>query len=328
MSAYHFLSILPSILAVLGFIAFTLLRGKILDDHIVRDIVSKLRTQGAIDPKTYEGMTPAKLKATLDADKSLRAGVNERDFLLLRQTLSQQFAIRVIVYAVLAAIFFFGVGAYVYQTTRPKKLAVSGIRVASTTPAAKGLAVDTDPLEVTWTTDGPAEDVRVSLENVRSGKKTAPLRVSSSEGRVVFPVGSYQELLQERGLGEKNSLRALVQGSEETFYSQEVEVFVGVTIMVAVWPDKLTIASLVDNRLTPHHDFEAELLLPRLSLDAKSASFKAKVVGGKGDFKVDQPATINWPMAKLIYMGSYDLRIVRQNFLVDDALKVDGDGKK
>src|SRR5579859_5424416 len=157
MSAYQFLSGLPAILAVLGFVAFTLLRGKILDDQVVREIVGKLRTQGTIDAKIYGAMTPARLKATLDADRSLRAAVDERDFELLKQSLRQQFAIRVVVYVVLAAIFVFGVAMYVYQATRPKKLIVSGIRVASTVSTAKGLAVDADPLEVTWTADGPAE---------------------------------------------------------------------------------------------------------------------------------------------------------------------------
>ena len=326
MSAYQFLSVLPAILAVLGFVAFTLLRGKILDDQVVRDIVSKLRTQGTIDPTVYGGMTPTKLNATIDADKSLRAAVDKGDLELLKQTLRQQFAIRVIVYAVLAAIFF-GVGMYVYQTTRPKKLTLSGIHIASTEPTAKGLAVDTDPLEVTWTADGPAEDTWVSLENVRSGKKTSPLRVSSAEGKVIFPAASYRDLLEHRSPGQQNPLRVLIQCSDQTFSSEEVEVLVGVTIMVAASPDKLVVASLVDNRLTQNHDFEAELILPRHRLDAKSASLKAKVVGGKGDFVIDRPSTVNWPVATLIYMGPYDPRVVRKEFLMDDALKAAGDGK-
>lgn len=58
LSVYEFLSILPAILAIVGFIAFFLLRGKLLDDQIVRDIVSKLRNQGNIDPSQYAAMTP------------------------------------------------------------------------------------------------------------------------------------------------------------------------------------------------------------------------------------------------------------------------------
>jgi hypothetical protein len=321
MSEYQFLSALPAVLAVLGFVAFTLLRGKILDDKIVRDIVAKLRSQGTIDPAAYGAMTPARLKATLEADRSLRAAVDERDFELLKQSLRQQFVIRVIVYAVLTVIFVFGVGMYVYQTTRPKKLSVSGIRVGSTAATAKGLAVDVDPLEATWTPDGPSEDVKVFLENVRSNTKTEPVRVSSATGRVVFPADSYHRLLQDRMPGRQNFLRVLIQGREETFVSDEFEVFVGVTVMVAAWPDKLTVASLVDNRLIQGHDFEAELLLPRRDLNSPSASFRAKVVGGKSNFKVDQPSTVNWPAAKLIYTGPYDPRIVRNEFIVDDAVK-------
>ena len=91
--------------------------------------------------------------------------------------------------------------------------------------------------------------------------------------------------------------------------------------MIAAWPDKVTVACLVDNRLVQDHDYDIEVLLPRSQPKLKSATFKGRVVGGKRDFVISDPKSVNWSAVKVIYMGPLDPRTVRQELIVDDALK-------
>jgi hypothetical protein len=316
-----FLSALPAMLALLGFVIFTMLQGRILHDDISRDIVQKLRKQGTLDVDKYGQMTPAKLRATLDADRVLRAAVDQGDFELLKQTLRQQFLIRLVVYIILVALFVIGTGLYAYQVSRPRPLNISGIRIESGTSAAKGLAVDTDTLLVTCAADGPREDVKVSLENPRTHQRTASVDVSSSDGKVSFPIAAYHHLLTDRKIGAANPLRAVIQSQDHSFVSAETDVRVGITIFLAAQDKSITVAALIDNRLIQDYDFELQIRLPRHRAGAESIAIRKKVVGGKAYAQIDDPKAIDWTGIQVIYLGPDDPRIVRTEIVVDDRLK-------
>jgi uncharacterized protein YjbI with pentapeptide repeats len=114
MPMYEFLSLLPSVLALVGFVIYVL-RPKSADDRVVRDVVSKLRKQSPFDPTDYATMTPARLKATLEADKALRDAVGQQDFELLKTTLRHQFIGRLVVYTILVIVFCVGLVLFFFQ---------------------------------------------------------------------------------------------------------------------------------------------------------------------------------------------------------------------
>lgn len=111
---FQFLSLLPAILALVGFIAQLLLR-RTQDHKLVQEVLSKIRAQGPIDIEAYSQMTPSRLKAILETDSSLRRSLGKQDFELLKQTLRQHFVTQIIVYILLLVVFVFGVGTYVYE---------------------------------------------------------------------------------------------------------------------------------------------------------------------------------------------------------------------
>src|ERR1051325_9215508 len=99
-----FLSALPAILALTGFIVYQLIASKGSADPVVLRIVQKLR-HSAPTKLPQKKLNANQLENLLQQDNALKQLVSEQDFQLLRQVLRQQFIISIVVYSLCAALF-------------------------------------------------------------------------------------------------------------------------------------------------------------------------------------------------------------------------------
>jgi hypothetical protein len=229
----NYLSALPALLGVTVFVAYIIVLKNQSGDRVTVDIVSKLRRDDATTlPANVDAATLSKL---IETDAAVRSRVNQQDFALLKTALRQQYITSIFVYAVPGALFVFGITLYVYTSSRPQPLSIAGISTHSSAPAAGGLAVDSDPLEVSWAASGRPEDLAVSLQNITTGEQSEPKRARPADGRVTFQPSDYERLLADganRDHGGANSVRASVQGSKDAFFSGPITLHVGTIIDV------------------------------------------------------------------------------------------------
>src|SRR5262245_34586031 len=115
MGAMQFLSTLPAILGLAGFVVYYFLSRNRGGDQITLDIVAKLRRDlPDYLPAEAEKLNPATLEHLIDSDAAIRSKVSDQDFQLLRDALRQQFITSIIVYALCAIVFLSGIALYVY----------------------------------------------------------------------------------------------------------------------------------------------------------------------------------------------------------------------
>jgi hypothetical protein len=263
MGAMQFLSTLPAILGLTGFVVYFFLARNRKGDRITLDIVGKLRREAPdrLAPGS-EKLDAASLAKLIEGDATLRAKVSEQDFELLRDALRQQFITSLMVYGVCGLIFLAGIVFFVYMSVRPTPVSLSSISAESTEQVAQGLAVDLDSLWVHWSSQGDPEDVGVALEEMDTQRRTAAKTVRSTEGEVVFSAEDYAGILKNRAHGGQNRLRVVIQTAKEAFMSSEFAMRVGTTILAArVEPLRIKIMGMIDNRVIDFYDFEAKFLV-------------------------------------------------------------------
>ena len=314
-----FLSSLPALLGLTGFVVYYFLARHRGGDRITADIVARLR-QNIPDrlPEHPETLGRAALMALLEGDTQLRASVSEQDFQLLRDALRQQFITSVLVYGLSVLVFLAGVGLYVYVSTRPTPVTISSIAAESTDSQAAGMAVDLDPLRVSWSAAGDPEDIAVVLEAMDSHRRTEPKTVRSTESQVVFSPAEYQSILGSRNHGESNRVRAVLQTARSSFFSSEFPIQVGTTIIaVHIEPLRVKIIGMIDNSAIPNYNFEAKLLLWARAGQAAPApmSYGGNIEYGHNDFLLNSALHYDWASAKLAYLGPDDRRTVRTQLL-------------
>jgi hypothetical protein len=217
--------------------------------------------------------------------------------------------------------FVLGYVFYARGEPTPVGLRLESFHLESLAPEAKGLAVDTDTLRLTWNSQGTTMDVQVALENVQTGRRTTWERVASSEGSLLFAPSAYRDLLAERERGAFNRVRAVVNAGEKTWRSQEFNLLVGLTVMAYVRPESsdLCISALIDDSAVQGYDFEA-----RAAIWTKSPS-RPHSVGGPVHtttcFSITDLRAIRWDNVRLGYLGPDDSRVVRTTTLIDvDAI--------
>jgi hypothetical protein len=315
----QFLSALPAVLGLTGFVVYYFLLRNRGGDRITLDIVGKLRRDAPERlPPHPEKLDPAALSRLIEGDAALRAKVSEQDFVLLRDALRQQFVTSLVVYAICGTIFLAGVGLYAYLSLRPHPVSISSISVESDNPAAKGVPVDLDDLRVRWSATGDPEDVKVSLENVDAARRSQPKTVRSTEGTIVFSPGEYHEILIDRGHGGRNRLRVLFQTAESEFVSPEFAVLVGTTILaVHLEPLRVKIMGTIDNSAIDYYDFKAKLLIwtRKPGRPPEPIAYGGSIPYGRNDVMLDPGVRYSWDTAKLIYLGPDDSRTIRTQML-------------
>ncbi len=148
MEPYHFLAALPAVLALSGFIAYQLLRRSSSGDEVTRRIVEKLRRDApnAIPPD--QRLSADQVERVLTGDQNLRQLIGEQDFLLLKQTLQQQFIVSLAVYVLAATLCALSIVLFLRHENQKKQLKLSDMSLTDPNGASNGIAVDLDPLDV------------------------------------------------------------------------------------------------------------------------------------------------------------------------------------
>ncbi len=315
----QFLSALPAVLGLTGFVVYYFLLRNRGGDRITLDIIAKLRREAPERlPPHPEKLDPQALTKLIENDAALRAKVSDQDFTLLRDALRQQFVTSLVVYAICAAVFVTGIGLYIYLAIRPKPVVISSISEESVDPAAHGLPVDIDGLRVHWSQAGDPEDIRLSLENMNTAGRTGAKTVRSTEAQAVFSPDDYHDILSDRRHGGHNRLRVVFQTASAEFVSPEFDMAVGTTILAArLEPLRVKIMGTIDNSAIYNYDFEAKLLLwaSRPGQPAAPVTYGGNIRYGHNDVLLSPDLHYRWDTAKLVYFGPDDLRTVRTQLL-------------
>jgi hypothetical protein len=319
MSAMQFLSTLPALLGLTGFVVYFFLWRNRAGDRVTIDIVAKLR-RDAPDrlPQGSDRLDTGTLAKLIEGDATLRAKVSEQDFQLLRDALRQQFITSLTVYAACGIIFLAGIALFVYMSVQPKPVALSSISAESTDPAAKGLPVDLDGLRVQWSSQGDPEDVAVALENMETQHRTAARIVRSTEGQTVFAPSDYAEILKDRTHGGQNRLRVVIQTAKTAFPSGEFAMRVGTTVLaVHIEPLRVKIMGMIDNKAIDFYDFEAKFLVWAAASGQQPSpiTYGGQIKYGHNDFSLNPNLKYDWSTVKLVYFGPDDPRTVRTQLL-------------
>lgn len=319
MGIMQFLSSLPAILGLAGFVVYFFLSRNRSGDRITLDIVAKLRREAPeLFPQGAERLDAAALTRLVENDANLRAKVSDQDFQLLRDTLRQQFVTSIVVYGLCGTIFLIGVGLYVYMSIRPIPVSVTSISAESTEAAAEGLPVDLDGLRVRWSATGDPEDIQVRLEEMAHQRRTSAKIVRSTEGEVTFAPEEYGQILTNRDHGGENRLRVAVQTAKSAYFSPDFAMRVGTTILaVHMEPLRIKIMGIIDNVAIQNYDFEARLVVWAAAphQEATPITYGGNIPFGHNDFQLDPKLNYDWKTVKLVYFGPDDPRVVRTQLL-------------
>jgi len=264
-----------------------------------------------------EGLQPRQLLTKMRWDDELRRLVSGQDFKLLTRVSHQEFVKALVVYALIAMTFIIGVVAFVFVQTRPKPLALTDWHLESTDPEAKGLAVDLDDLNVTWKADGPPEDLTVSLENIDTRRRTSGRTVSSAQQYLVFPKGSYGDVLAYRERNNINRVRIVARGSRDSYASNEFALRVGIKVTAIPVPDDnaIWLAAMIDNASIPYYQYQAKLLVwPKKRSDGP-LTYGDEMKNPKMQFIFPNLGNIDLNTIKIAYFGPDDPRIVRTGLI-------------
>jgi len=119
MSINQFLSGLPAIIAILGFVTYQLLRRFEKGDKLTQSIIDKLKISSPELAEKYSGLRPAQLEQLLKQDQALKKLVTEEDYKLLGMALRHQFIKSIIVYVIVVILFVTGLIMYVRTPNQP-----------------------------------------------------------------------------------------------------------------------------------------------------------------------------------------------------------------
>jgi hypothetical protein len=245
-------------------------------------------------------------------DQALQRVLSSEDSQLLKQALSQQFILSLVVYLLCAGLFCFGVIMFLRQLSLPPKLKIGSFGLESVSVLARGRAVDLDDLTVTWKAEGTAEDVVMYLENVQTSRRSAELRSSSAQQRLVFPRETFRTCLIERSPGRSNRVRVVCQAKEAIFQSVDFDLLVGVNIWGFFDEQKsaVRLAAMIDHTLVQGYAFEAKAMVWTKGPSPQVLTYGG-VVRGQAEFPVRQPETVRWDTLEIVYFGPEDSSAVR-----------------
>jgi len=319
---YHFLAALPAVLALSGFIAYQLLRRSSSGDEVTRRIVEKLRRDApnAISPD--QRLSADQVERVLTGDQNLRQLIGEQDFLLLKQTLQQQFIVSLAVYVLAAALCALSIVLFLRHENAKKQLKLSDMSLTDPSGASNGIAVDLDPLDVKWSSGGEPEDIKVYLENVQTSTRTTPITCHSTENFAQFSPENFKSLLTQRDKGRYNRIRAVFQTKEETFSSDPVSVAVGLTVLTLVdQTGNLTVAAMIDNSRIPFYDFQAKIVVPGRTERRAPLAVGPNIPYQFKSMKIPRPKELDWDDARGVYFSPDDPRLVRFDWLIDNNVR-------
>jgi hypothetical protein len=118
---FAFLSALPALLGLAGFVLYQVLGANKSGDEISRRIIEKLRTSLGDEVPPDRRLTPKQVERILEHRQRFRKLVGEHDFHLLKQALTQQFIITILVYVLALGFCAWSVHLFVQSTALPQK---------------------------------------------------------------------------------------------------------------------------------------------------------------------------------------------------------------
>lgn len=315
MTVLTFLSSLPALLGVLGFVIYYLLRQNGTADEVSLKIIEKLRAQSPDRFTEHSILNAKQLHSLLADDNSLRSRISEQDFSLLQQVLKQQFITSLVVYVICSILFIVGTVLFYFQAIQPKTLVINNIQLESTATPANGLPVDLDPLIVQWNASGEETQMKVFLENIETNRRSGEFEVKSSEGSFEILPSEYRDILNNRNFNEWNRVRIVMQTDIENFISDSIKLHVGLKVVAIGFEEKVKLAAMIDNSLVQTYNFEALLVLWKND-EVDSISFGGHI-NGQQDYPFENSTNYSWPGAKLTYLGPDDSRLIRTEVIYD-----------
>jgi hypothetical protein len=319
-STYSFLSALPALLALSGFVLYQIVGANRSGDAVTQRILEKLR-RGAPQQTIDRRLSAKQVEQLLASHQELARVVGEQDFQLLKQALTQQFWISVLVYSITVAFCVWSAFLFVRQDQVGRELKLSRVVLTDREPAANGALVDVDPLTVTWQPQGEPDDVKVSLESMDNGARTDAVIANSAEGAIQFPPGSFHSILSNRARGSVNRLRAVVQTRTQIFQSDPQPVSVGIVVLTVADSSGLEVAATIDNIRIPNYDFEARVIVPSSEPYASPLDIGPEIAYRFRPVHIPSSGNYDWKRIKAVYFGPDDTRLVRCQFLVASSLK-------
>ena len=222
---------------------------------------------------------------------------------------------------------FTGSGVAIYSKIKlDEELEIFNISLSSIDNLADGLAVDTDPLQVTWEYTGLVEDIEICLQNPRTGKQTKRIKLLSNEGRYIFDVTrndhSYKSILETRYFRESNKVRVLFYVSNKVISTKEIEVFVGADIYVLETnPSTIEVFPVIDNIKIKYFSFIPEIAVPSKS----DNNFSTLLLKGKDFFpqhifKITPEMKNKYNFKTLVFhiASKVDVRLIRSRIWLDE----------
>lgn len=210
-------------------------------------------------------------------------------------------------------------GRFIYIEASPAQQGhhVSAFHLESTSRQAQGLAVDTDTLRLSWSSEGEPQDIQAALESVQTGRTTLWQNVSTEERELLFTPAVYHDVLAERDLGAFNRLRAVLRLKGQTVRSREFRVHVGFTVLVFVNADSgmMCFSALIDNSAIPDYSFEARAWARN---PTRALSFGGRIHTPKTCYPIENMPDIRWDDMRVQYFGPDDARLARTMTLVDE----------
>ena len=320
MQPYNFLAALPALLALAGFVLYQMLGAHRAGDEVTRRIVEKLRRDAPAETPDRR-LNAKQVEHLVGSQQNLARIVGEQDFRLLQQALRQQFLISALVYVISIAFCAWSVYLFVHQVPPLKDLRMEHIVLSDRETEAGGLAVDVDPLSVTWEAQGDREDVKVFLENVNTGGRTNPEAASSSETMIAFSPDAYHALLLQRQRGSSNRLRAVIQTRTSSFKSEPTDVMVGFVILTLADRTGVDVAAMIDNTRIAFYSFQAKVMIPAVDPAKRDLVIGPTIAYYFDKVGIDEPGSFDWSDVRAVYLGPDDRRLVRCQYLIDDSLK-------
>lgn len=312
---YEFFASLPALLGILGFVVFYFLQQNTKGDTATLKIVEKLRQEKPERFKPNTKLNSKQLFELLSSDTNLREKISNQDFKLLQQALKQQHTTTLVVYSLCSILFIVGAILFAYQINKPEPVSISDINVSSSNSLAKGLAVDLDDLNIHWIASGEPTELTVFMENIDTKDRSNTRIVRSNDGSVELLQKDYLTIIKNREFPKWNRVRVIFQSKEQSFYSAQFKLFVGLKITAVNFGEKVTIAAVIDNHLVQDYKFDAKLVAWQTDgLDAISIGGEIR---GLQNYPILNSELYNWASAKLAYLGSDDMRKIRTEVISD-----------
>lgn len=258
---YDFLTALPAILGIVGFVIYLLVKKSISKDPVVNSILEKLKYEEPSYYKDILKLSPSEKSQILKSDNILREKISESDRKIINRIVTNHYRTNVFVYVICSLLLITGL----YLFVRPKPLNVSSIHIQNAEADDNDFIVDIDPITVTWTSNGQNDEVEVVLENIQTGKQTKRYRALASDGYMKFlsdDFYNYDKILDNRIPNESNRIRAIIYSETETFNSKPYELKVGVKIIC--YPEasnSLRFNAIVDQYIIDNFHFAPKIAL-------------------------------------------------------------------